>query len=304
MSRILDFVSLNYFLVSRHRKLQLVSMLGLLVLALYITQVVTISVLYVSQLLQLATIFLTAYVIVTLVRFTVVTAYRRRNNLKAGTFDNVIIATDSTASVVTFLITAGSFFPIFGVPFISFLASLGFLAVGLAILLRDYAKNFIDGFRILYTKDFLIGDYVKTKNDLAGVITNISFRATKIKTEAGDTAYVPNTAMMNGEMVNYSKSQHLIVIPLKLNVEAGLDLADFEKYIVTELRTGEIITDEQKITFLIKALEKDTADLSVEIPVAGYSFRQEARIKDAVIRSALAYIKIHCPKPVEKQKTE
>lgn len=300
ISQILAFLSLSYFLVSPKRKVRLLMTLALLGIALYFPSVGDLPVPFIDELLRLAIVFLATYSIVTIVRFAIITGYRRRNNLKLGSFDNVIVATDSTASVIIFLVTFGSVFPIFGIPFNNFLASLGLVAVGLAIMLRDYAKNFIDGFRILYTRDFLIGDYVKTKNGQIGVITNISFRATKIKTMEGDTAYIPNSTMMNGEMVNYSKSQHTISIPMTVDIEKICDLEAFEQHIVDRLREQRKVKSEQKIKFLVQTLEKDTANISIEISVKDYSFKQEATLKNCIIRFALEYIRERQPSSGEK----
>jgi small-conductance mechanosensitive channel len=257
LGQILAFLSLNYFLVSAGRKVRFVLMLVLFGLMLYVPSIFTVTYYpIVSEFLQLATVFLGVSLIVTIVRFTIVTAYRRRYNLKPGRYDNVIRSVDSTASVVVFLVTAGSIFPIFGIPFQSFLTSLGLVAVGLAIMLRDYAKNFIDGFRILYTRDFLIGEYVKTKSGQTGVITDISFRATKIRTEEGDVAHIPNSVVMNGEVVNLSKAQHTVRVTFTVETKHVTDLEDFETTIITmvEEQFTTLLT-KKKVKFLINTLD-------------------------------------------------
>jgi len=304
LGQILAFLSLNYFLVSAGRKVRFVLMLVLFGLMLYVPSIFTVTYYpIVSEFLQLATVFLGVSLIVTIVRFTIVTAYRRRYNLKPGRYDNVIRSVDSTASVVVFLVTAGSIFPIFGIPFQSFLTSLGLVAVGLAIMLRDYAKNFIDGFRILYTRDFLIGEYVKTKSGQTGVITDISFRATKIRTEEGDVAHIPNSVVMNGEVVNLSKAQHTVRVTFTVETKHVTDLEDFETTIITmvEEQFTTLLT-KKKVKFLINTLEKDSAEVVVEIPITNYSFTREANLKNYIFRTVMEYVKAHAP--VEEPETK
>ncbi len=297
LSHIVAFLSLSYFLVSPWRKVRLVVLLLLLIAAMYLPRFVPVGEFpIVSQLLELGVVFLAISSIVTVIRFTMVTAYRRRYQLKPGRYDNVIRSIDSTATVIVFAVTFGSIFPVFGIPFQSFLTSLGLVAVGLAIMLRDYAKNFIDGFRILYTRDFLIGEYVKTKSGQTGVITDISFRATKIKTEEGDVAHIPNSVVMNGEVVNLSKDQHTVRVCFTVETDKIIDLQDFESHLISVVENQFTdLLSKKKLTFLLNTLDKDTTEVVIEIPLADYSFTKEANLKNYIFRMALQYLRDNAP---------
>ncbi|RKR06859.1 MscS family membrane protein [Kushneria sinocarnis] len=71
------------------------------------------------------------------------------------------------------------------------LGGFGGLVIGFAT--RDLIANFFSGMVIYIDKPFVVGDWVKsTERDIEGVVEDIGWRLTTIRTFAGPPIYVPN----------------------------------------------------------------------------------------------------------------
>ncbi len=81
------------------------------------------------------------------------------------------------------------------------LASVLTLAVSLA--LQNSLSNLIGGFTLLYTKPFHSGDYVEIAGQ-AGTVKEIGMAYTKLTTPDNKLTYIPNSAVIAAEIVNYS----------------------------------------------------------------------------------------------------
>ena len=179
---------------------------------------------------QILAIFLLVSSIANLVRFFTVTAYRKRSLLPVGERDNFILGVDSLSALIVFLITAASVFAVFNIAFQTFLTSISLFAVALVLIFRDYISNYLDSFRLMFSTDYRIGDYIKVSEFTKGVITDVHFRATKLKTDEGDVLFIPNTKLMTSEVVNYSKTKFKrIIVPFSLPTESLLTVEKFEE---------------------------------------------------------------------------
>ncbi len=81
------------------------------------------------------------------------------------------------------------------------LASFSVIGVVLGLSLQDILKNFFAGLWVLVERPFLIGDLIEVDGQ-AGVVENIAFRTTLLRTDAGDRVIVPNGIFMTSSVVN------------------------------------------------------------------------------------------------------
>lgn len=83
-------------------------------------------------------------------------------------------------------------------------------------------SNFIAGLTITYTRSFKLGDRVKI-GDVTGDIIEKSMLVTKIKTIKNEEITVPNTKIMNTEVINYSTCASTIGLIIHTTVTIGYD---------------------------------------------------------------------------------
>ncbi len=81
------------------------------------------------------------------------------------------------------------------------LASVATLAVSLA--LQNSLANLIGGFTLLNTKPFKSGDYVEIAGQ-SGTVQEIGMAYTKLTTPDNKLTYIPNSAVVAAEIVNYT----------------------------------------------------------------------------------------------------
>ncbi len=83
-------------------------------------------------------------------------------------------------------------------------------------------SNFIAGLTITYTRSFKLGDRVKI-GDVTGDIIEKSMLVTKIKTIKNEEITVPNTKIMNTEVINYSTCAPTDGLIIHTTVTIGYD---------------------------------------------------------------------------------
>ncbi|HAU31105.1 MAG TPA: mechanosensitive ion channel protein, partial [Desulfotomaculum sp.] len=85
-----------------------------------------------------------------------------------------------------------------------FIAGLGLGGLAIALAAQDTIKNFLGGIVIITEKPFSIGNWIKTPS-VEGVVEDITFRSTKIRTFAQSLVTVPNSTLANEAITNWTK---------------------------------------------------------------------------------------------------
>ncbi|MDZ5473826.1 mechanosensitive ion channel family protein [Bacillus sp. 31A1R] len=85
-----------------------------------------------------------------------------------------------------------------------FIAGLGLGGLAFALAAKETISNLFGGVVIVTEKPFTIGDWIKTPS-VEGIVEDITFRSTKIRTFAQALVTVPNSTLANEPIVNWSK---------------------------------------------------------------------------------------------------
>jgi len=92
----------------------------------------------------------------------------------------------------------------FGYSISAFIAGLGIGGIAIAMAAKDSLANIFGGISILIDKPFDIGDWVVFSN-IEGVIEDINFRSTKIRTFEKALITIPNSKVSENAITNFSK---------------------------------------------------------------------------------------------------
>lgn len=87
---------------------------------------------------------------------------------------------------------------------VKFIGSLGIAGVIAGVALKDVVSGIFAGAAVNFEKTFQIGDLVTISN-IKGTVEDISMLTTKLRTENGETVYVPNQLIFNTPFINHSK---------------------------------------------------------------------------------------------------
>ncbi|MDF0734016.1 mechanosensitive channel MscK [Pseudomonas entomophila] len=125
-------------------------------------------------------------------------------------------------------------YAIAGIGFVSTLSTLGVswdklqwlvaaLSVGLGFGMQEIFANFISGIMILFERPVRIGDTI-TIGNLSGTVSKIRIRATTITDFDRKDIIVPNKTFITGQLINWSLTDTVTRVTLKLGIDYGSDL--------------------------------------------------------------------------------
>jgi MscS family membrane protein len=88
------------------------------------------------------------------------------------------------------------------------LASLGIGGIAVALAAKDSIANFFGTLTILFDKPFQVGERVVIDN-YDGVVEDVGFRSTRIRTLTGHLVTIPNEKIVNSGLENIGKRPHI-----------------------------------------------------------------------------------------------
>lgn len=144
----------------------------------------------------------------------------------------------------------------------SFVASLGIVGLVVAFALQDITKNFAAGILLLIQRPFRLDDRIKVK-EFEGIVTDVSLRATTLRTSDGDEVLVPNADVYTSPITNltrYARRRYHVPLnipatlppePVRQRLEAalraipGLEADPAPQVVITGITAENVIMDAQ-----------------------------------------------------------
>lgn len=151
-----------------------------------------------------------------------------------GLLEVLVLSRLSLAQGSAYAITTLLSYVIVGVGIVSTLATLGVswdklqwlvaaLSLGLGFGMQEIFANFISGIMILFERPVRIGDTI-TIGNLSGTVSKIRIRATTITDFDRKDIIVPNKTFITGQLINWSLTDTVTRVTLKLGIDYGSDL--------------------------------------------------------------------------------
>lgn len=138
--------------------------------------------------------------------------------------DNRVNFIYKTIRCVIYIIAVLVVIALLGINLNTILAGLGVGSVVLTLAAQDTAKNLFGGVMILVDKPFAIGDWIQTTN-YEGIVEDISFRSTGIRTFDNSLVNIPNGVLSNEAVINWSKMEkRKYKLDLKLPLDTPVDV--------------------------------------------------------------------------------
>lgn len=151
-----------------------------------------------------------------------------------GLLEVLVLSRLSLAQGSAYAATTLLSYAIIGLGFVSTLSVLGVswdklqwlvaaLSLGIGFGMQEIFANFISGLIILFERPMRIGDTV-TIGNLSGTVSRIRIRATTITDFDRKEIIVPNKTFITSQLVNWSLSDTVTRVTIKLGVAYGSDL--------------------------------------------------------------------------------
>ena len=133
----------------------------------------------------------------------------------------------------------------------SLIAGLGIGGLAVALAARDTLANFFGSITIFLDRPFRIGDWV-TIGKVEGVVEEVGFRSTRIRTFYNSLVSVPNSNVSNSDIDNYGMREYRrLKTVLNLKSDLNTNMLIFNSLKMT-LRTVKIIINKNCINKCIK----------------------------------------------------
>lgn len=153
----------------------------------------------------------------------------RKNTLKKDTDQQVAIA--SILTYVLFAIGLLASLLVAGVNFTGLAIIAGALSVGIGLGLQNIVANFFSGLILLLEKPIKPGDRVIV-GDTEGFVKKVRLRSTQISTMAKEDVIIPNSELINTQVINYMFRDTLWRVACRVGVAYGSDVALVKKVLL------------------------------------------------------------------------
>ncbi|CJK99482.1 mechanosensitive ion channel protein [Streptococcus pneumoniae] len=175
----------------------------------------------------------------------------------------------SLASVVLKVLLLVSVASMIGVETTSFIAVIGAAGLAIGLALQGSLANFAGGVLILLFRPFRVGEWIEAQG-IAGTVNSIQIFHTVLKTGDNKTVVVPNGALSNGHITNFSREPRR-----RADINIGIDYSSdikLARQILLEIAEDPRVLREPEPVVFVTGLGDSSVNLSLRVWVATADF--------------------------------
>ncbi|MBK80451.1 MAG: mechanosensitive ion channel protein MscS [Gammaproteobacteria bacterium] len=150
-----------------------------------------------------------------------------------------------------------------GIQTTSFIAILGAAGLAVGLALQGSLANFAGGVLVLLFKPYKVGDYVEAQG-IGGTVKEIQIFNTIINTPDNKRIIVPNGAISNGIITNYS-AEPTRRVDFVFGIGYGDDIAKAKDVIKGLVEKDERIFDDPAFQIVVSNLGDSSVDITVRV---------------------------------------
>ncbi len=155
-------------------------------------------------------------------------------------------------------------FAIVNIDFTSVKVLIGALGVGIGFGLREIVNNLISGFILLSDKTIVHNDLIEV-NGLLGRVETVGIRTTIIRTFNNVEVIVPNTNLVNNELINYTHSDPIIRIDIPVGVSYSSDPFKVKEALIENLSQLEGILKKPEVIIYFTDFGESSLDFQISV---------------------------------------
>jgi len=148
-----------------------------------------------------------------------------------------------------------------GIETSSFVAILGAMGLAVGLSLQGSLSNFAGGMLIILFKPFKVGDTIEAMG-VSGTVSEIQIFVTKLINGNNQTIFVPNGALSNGTIINYSL-QGIRRADLTLSISYDTDIKKAKDLITEVLNKNPKVLKTPEAEVSVKLLTDSSIQLAV-----------------------------------------
>ena len=163
------------------------------------------------------------------------------------------------------------------------IAGLSIGGIALALAAQDTVKNLISSALIFFDKPYQIGDYI-VAGGVEGTVVEIGFRSTRMMTIDSSIIAVPNSNMINDQVVNLGLRQYRLV-HFMIGVVYSTPAEQIRRFIdaLREMAHAHPDTRKDLIFIYLHELNNSSIDIRFRVPVVVPDYEQELIVREELV---------------------
>jgi len=150
-----------------------------------------------------------------------------------------------------------------GIQTASFITIIGAAGLAVGLALQGSLSNFASGVLMIIFRPFRLGDYVEAGGK-AGTVEDIQIFATQLKTPDNKVVIIPNSAIMDDSIVNYSRKP-IRRVDLKIGVSYDAYLPDVKELLTKTVEANEKVLHDEGYKIAVLELADSSVNFVVRV---------------------------------------
>ena len=148
-----------------------------------------------------------------------------------------------------------------GIATTSFIAVLGAAGLAVGLAMQGTLANFAGGAMLLIFKPIKVGELVEAQGHL-GVVKEMQIFVTTLLTPENKTVFIPNGALSNGDMVNYTR-EGKIRVDTTIGVSYESDIKKARQVLIEMMEADERVLNDPEPLVAVSELADSSVNLAV-----------------------------------------
>ncbi len=153
----------------------------------------------------------------------------------------VAISINKIISYVTWVIIISLLLQTIGVNITVLIAGSAALFVGLGFGLQNLFNDFASGLILLFERSLKVGDVVELNDGTIGKVISVNLRVSEIVNRDNITILVPNSKLVNDNVINWSHNEKLTRFKISIGIAYGSDLQLTQKLLLDATRINTFV---------------------------------------------------------------
>jgi len=119
------------------------------------------------------------------------------------------------------------------------ITALGVGGLAVALALQDTLSNLFAGIHILIEKTIKIGDIIKLEGGQEGIVEDITWRTTRLRTISNNLIVIPNNKLSQSVVINFSMPEKPMTISIPISVSYSSSPSKVEEILMDELKRAK-----------------------------------------------------------------
>lgn len=158
----------------------------------------------ITKFFRVSIIWIIAYCIANMITPTSTIFSKLNKNVEFTKKDKATTLLFKIIKVLVYIIAAAIIISELGYDINGLIAGLGIGGLAISLAAQDTLKNLISGIVVIFDKPFIVGDWIETPT-IEGIVEDITFRSTRIRTFKDSIVTIPNSIISNESIINWSQ---------------------------------------------------------------------------------------------------